>query len=83
MNDSVADCVDFVDRRDSGTFAMNQSVEDDLQGLFVIRHILCEDSFVLIGAMLDIGVFASYALAKTFCKHFVLVGVDELILEGR
>ena len=50
---------------------MDQSVEDDLQGLLVVRHILGEDSFVLIGAMLDIGIFASYAFAKALCKHFV------------
>ena len=53
VDDSVTYSVDFVDRRDGGALAMNQSVENDLQGFFVVCHVLGEDSFVLIGAMLE------------------------------
>ena len=49
----------------------------------MVGHILGENALVFIGAVLDVGVFAPYAFAQALGEHFILLGIDELILQRR
>jgi len=42
---------------------------------------LSEDAFVFVGAVLDIGIFASDALAQALGEHFIVFSVDELVFQ--
>ena len=81
MHDAVSDGVDFINGMNGRTLAVAQCIEHDGQGLFVVGHVLSEDAFVFVGAVLDIGIFASDALTQALGEHFIVFSVDELVFQ--
>ena len=48
----------------------------------MVGHVLSKDAFVfLVGAVLDIGIFASDALTGPFGEHLIVFSVDELVFQ--
>ena len=81
MHDAMPDGVDFINGMNGRTLAVAQRIEHDSQGLFVVGHVLSEDAFVFVGAVLDIGIFASDALTQALGEHLVIFSVDELVFQ--
>ena len=83
MYDAMPDGVDFVNGVDGRTLAVAQCIEYDGQCLFVVGHVLGEDALVFVGAVLDVGIFASDAFAQALGEHLIVFSVDELVFQRR
>ena len=63
MHHAMADCIDLIKRGDTRTFAVDERFENDAQGFLMVFHVLLEDAFFFISAVLDVGILAPYPFA--------------------
>ena len=79
----MSDCGDLVDAGDNAVIRIDQSVEDELDGLLVGRHRrLVDVVFLARNLMGQNGAGDADSLAETFCLDGFIGSVDELVLKG-
>ena len=80
---SVAHCGNLFYVLDCAVFRIDQSFKNQLQRLFVRRHVLFYDRFSAVGGFLrEDGSRESDAFANSLCQNFLVLHVDDLIFKA-
>ena len=75
----MSHCVDVVKRLDRRILALDEGFQNDIDRLTMVSHGRADLNFVIVDPVLMSGSIGTDAVAKAFCKDFLLLNVNELV----
>ena len=71
--------IDVVERLDGCILAQNEGFQNDIDRLTMVSHGRADLNFVIVDPVLMSGSIGTDAVAKAFCKDYLLLNVNELV----